>query len=49
MSTVPPPCKPDLDLIGWMEDPGHGPSRPRTWRCTLTFWRPCEHRTRSTA
>ena len=49
MSPVPPPCKPDLDVIGWMEDPGHGPSRPRAWRCTLTFWRPCEHRTRSTA
>jgi hypothetical protein len=36
----PPPFKPDLDAIRWLEDPCHGPSRPKTWRC----WLSCPHR-----
>ena len=35
-----PPYKPNLDAIGWIEDPDHGPSRPRTWRC---LWA-CPHK-----
>jgi hypothetical protein len=36
----PPPYAPDLDLISWIEDPDHGPSRPRSWRC----WFNCPHK-----
>jgi hypothetical protein len=31
---MPPPYDPDLDAICYIEDPHHGPSRPRSWRCT---------------
>jgi hypothetical protein len=41
---TPPPYKPDLDAISWIEDPCHGPSRPRRLTCWLIFWRPCPHR-----
>jgi hypothetical protein len=40
----PPPYDPDLDAIRWIEDPWHGPSRPKMWRCWLLFWRKCPHR-----
>lgn len=39
-----PPYQPELDAISWIEDPGHGPSRPKSWRCWVIFWRPCTHR-----
>jgi hypothetical protein len=39
-----PPFEPDLDAICWIEDPYHGPSRPRRLTCWLVFWRPCPHR-----
>lgn len=41
----PPPFRPDLDVIRWIEDPCHGPSRPRTLACWIAFfrWRPCPH------
>ena len=41
---APPPYEPDLDAIRWIEDPAHGPSRPRRLTCWLIFWRPCPHR-----
>lgn len=37
----PPSYAPDLDAIRWIEDPWHGPSRPKTWKCRLWF---CPHR-----
>lgn len=39
-----PPYRPVLDAIRWIEDYGHGPYRPKTWRCRLVFWRKCKHR-----
>lgn len=45
MTGSPPPYAPRRDAIAWIEDPGHGPSRPKTWRCRLVFWRRCPHRT----
>lgn len=42
----PPPFDPVLDAVRWIEDPWHGPSRPRRWSCWLVFWRRCPHRDR---
>lgn len=36
----PPPYAPNLDAIRWIEDPDHGPSRPRAWRCLFR----CPHK-----
>jgi hypothetical protein len=41
---APPPYEPDLDVLCWIEDPWHGPSRPRRLTCSLIFWRKCPHR-----
>lgn len=45
----PPPYSPDLEMICYIEDPWHGPSQPRTWRCWAIFWRKCPHRARKEA
>jgi hypothetical protein len=44
MNPDPPPFDPFLDAIRWVEDPRHGPSRPKRMSCWLFFWRPCPHR-----
>jgi hypothetical protein len=43
----PPPYEPELDVIRWIEDFDHGPSRPRRLTCWLIFWRPCPHQENS--
>ena len=42
LNPAPPPYEPDLDAIRYIEDPWHGPSRRKTWRCWIPF-RKCEH------